>query len=87
VAWEGKTTAAESFGVDEKSSISVHFHKRRLIEDQDLFTRVGDFVAYGRQFYEIVSLNEPRQLFGQSQHKLEVLAKCVRARPGLFNGK
>jgi len=87
INWEGKITSAESFGVDEKSSITVHFHKRRLTEDQDLFARVGDFVGYGDQYYEIVSLNEPRQIFGQIQHKMELLAKCVKARSGLFNAK
>jgi len=87
VNWEGKVTAAESFGVDEKSTITIHFHKRRLTEDLDLFARVGDFVGYGDQFYEIVSLNEPRQLFGQIEHKMELVAKCMKARSGLFNAK
>ena len=87
IDWEGNTTSAESFGVDEKSSITIHFHKRRLTEDQDLYARVGDFVGYSDQYYEIVSLNQPRLLFGQPQHKLEIVAKCQRARLGLFNGK
>ena len=38
--------------------MSVHFHKRRLIEDQDLFVREGDFVLYGQSYYEIVSTDE-----------------------------
>ncbi len=63
----------------------VHFHKRRLTEDQDLFVREGDFVLYGDIYYEIVKLIEPRQLFGQIQHKFEISAKCVKAREGLFD--
>ena len=87
VEWEGSDTTTSNLGIDRKGSISIHFHKRRLTEDQDLFVREGDFVAYGGRFYEIVSLGEPREIFGRSEHKMEILAKCIRAREGLFNGE
>ena len=87
VEWEGlETEWTNNIGLDKKSSIMVHFHKRRLSDDQDLFVRVGDFVLYGDIYYEITSLNEPKQLFGQIDHRLEVSAKCIRAREGLFDG-
>ena len=63
----------------------AYFQKRRLTEDQDLFTREGDFVAYGKFYYEIVSLSETKQLFGQIDHKFEITAKCIRSREGLFD--
>jgi len=86
VEWGGlETTTDTSYGVDKKSEITVHFHKRRLTEDQDLFVREGDFVLYGSIYYEIVILNEPKQLFGQVDHRVEISAKCVRARKGLFD--
>lgn len=87
VEWEGSDTTTSNFGIDRKSSITVHFHKRRLVEDQDLFVREGDFLAYGSSYYEIVSLGEPREIFGQTEHKMEVLAKCIKAREGMFNGE
>jgi len=87
VEWEGLTTETGKFGVDRKSSIAIHFHKRRLTEDQDIFVREGDFVLYGDIFYEIVSLDEPKQLYGQADTRYEVLAKCIRAREGKFNAK
>jgi len=87
VEWEGLTTETGKFGVDRKSSITIHFHKRRLTEDQDIFVREGDFVLYGDIFYEIVSLDEPKQLYGQADARYEVLAKCVRAREGKFNAE
>jgi hypothetical protein len=74
-------------GIDRKPSIIVHFHKRRLTEDQDLFVREGDFILYGDTYYEIVTLNEPRQLFGQTDHKMEIEATCVKSRRGLFDAK
>jgi len=86
VDWEGLNTSADtSYGVDKMSEITVHFHKRRLTEDQDLFVREGDFVLYGSIYYEIVILNEPKQLFGQIDHRIEISAKCKRARKGLFD--
>jgi len=66
--------------------LTIHFHKRRLTEDQNLFIREGDFVLYGDSFYEIVSLSEPKLIYGQIDHKLEISAKCLRAREGLFDG-
>ena len=87
VSWEGvETTNADSIGLDKDASISVHFHKRRITEDQDIYVREGDFVLYGDIYYEIMSLSEPRQLFGQVEHKMEITAKCNRARVGLFDG-
>ena len=85
VEWEGQETTNTSAGIDRRSSITIHFHKRRLTEDQDLFVREGDFVLYGSYYYEIVTLNETKQIFGQVDHKMEISAKCIRARKGLFN--
>jgi hypothetical protein len=86
VEFDGITTKYSSnVGLDKDSSITVHFHKRRLTEDQDLYVREGDFVLYGDIFYEIVTLSEPKQLFGQIDHLLEISAKCIRAREGLFD--
>ena len=85
VDWEGSNTTSTNFGVDRKATISVHFHKRRLTEDQDLYVREGDFVLYGKDYYEIVALSQPRELFGRTEHKMEIVAKCTMAREGLFD--
>ena len=71
--------------MDKISEITVHFHKRRLTEDQDLFVREGDFVLYGDDYYEIMTLNEPKRIFGQVNHRMEITAECVKAREGVFN--
>ena len=72
-------------GVDSDSTITVLFHKRRLTEDQDLYVREGDFILYGKIYYEIVKLSEPRKLFGQVDHSFEIAGTCRRARRGLFD--
>ena len=87
IDWEGLETIASKYGIDRVSAITIHFHKRRLTEDQDLYVREGDFVLYGKDYYEIIELNEPKELFGQTIHKVEIAAKCIKSRSGLFNGK
>lgn len=84
VKYQSQTTTTTPFGVDRVEKISVGFHKRRLTEDQDLFVREGDFIQYGQQFYEILTLEEPKWLFGQVESTFEIAAQCVRARKGLF---
>ena len=81
-----KTKYTAGVGLDKDASITVHFHKRRLTEDQDLYVREGDFLLYGNLYYEIVTLEEPKQLFGQIEHRFEIVAKCIRARKGVFDG-
>tara|TARA_R100001082_G_C4363412_1_gene160575 strand:- start:420 stop:911 length:492 start_codon:yes stop_codon:yes gene_type:complete len=80
-----ETSYLESVGIDKVTGLKVNFHKRRLTEDQNLFVREGDFVKYGEIFYEIVKLNEPKQLFGQIDTRFEITADCIRSRDGLFN--
>lgn len=78
----------EYIGNDKKSEITIHFHKRRLTEDQDLEVREGDFIRYDGLYYQILSLSEPKQLFGQiedDRNSIEVSAKCSISRKGVFD--
>lgn len=78
----------EKYGYDYQTKLTVNFHRRRLTEDQDLYVRVGDFVQYGEEYYEIVRLyNDTRYYFGQVEHKFQISAECVRARKGVFRVK
>jgi hypothetical protein len=80
-----ETEYMPNVGVDKVWEINIHFHKRRLEEDQDLFVREGDFVLYGSTYYEIVKLDISKQLFGQINHLFEISALCKRARKGQFD--
>ncbi len=82
---EESTSYLEGVGIDKNWEINVHFHKRRLNEDQNVDVREGDFLLYGEHYYEIVKLSEPRKLFGQVEHTFEVSATCKRSRKGLFD--
>jgi hypothetical protein len=85
VKYDSQTTTTTPLGIDRIEKISVGFHKRRLAEDQDLFVREGDFIQYGEHMYEIMTLEEPKWLFGQVESRFEIAASCIRAREGLFN--
>ena len=80
-----ETEYMANVGIDKVWEINVHFHKRRLEEDQNLFVREGDFVLYGSNYYEIVKLTIGKQLFGQISHLFEITALCKRARQGQFD--
>ena len=82
---EETTSYMQGVGTDSDSLITVHFHKRRLTEDQDTFVRQGDFILYGKIYYEIVKLSQPKKLFGQVGHSFEISATCKRARRGTFD--
>jgi len=86
INWEGMETKTQHYGLDKYASFVIHFHKRRLIENQNLYVREGDFVLYGKYHYEIVTLTEPKELFGQVDYRFEIAAKCIRAREGTFDG-
>lgn len=85
VAWEGYETSYAGGKLDKIPAITIHFHKRRLTEDQELVVREGDFVLYSETLYEIAKLNEPKVIWGNQQHKMEVEAKCIKARISLID--
>ena len=85
IEFQGQETKVDKYGIDKMTKLTAHFHKRRLTEDQNLFVREGDFVLYGKFHYEILDLNEPKELFGQVDYKYEIMANCVRARKGTFD--
>jgi hypothetical protein len=90
VEYNGSDRTQTEVGFDNVYNATVHFHKRRLTADQNLFVRLGDFVMYDQMYFEIVDAFEPRYLFGQDSDfadgtSLEVTAVCRQARRGLFD--
>jgi hypothetical protein len=82
-----ETKFIDNIGIDKDAPLKVMFHKRRLTEDQNLFVREGDFVRFGSLYYEITKLLEPKLLFGQESAQFEIIAECIKAREGLFDGQ
>jgi len=73
-------------GIDRRQKINVYFHRKRLTEDQKLAVRIGDFVYYDSDYYEIVETRGSKRLFGQDGQKYEISATCIKARENIFNG-
>ena len=66
----------ERYGYEYETSLVIYFSEKRITEDQDLYVRVGDFVQYGDQFYEIVrTYDDTRYYFGQVEHKFQIAAE------------
>ena len=87
IEWSGSGTTTTGYGLDKTATIVVHFHQRRLTADQDVNVQEGDFVLYDGILYEIVVTSEPRRLFGQDSHPVEISATCIQARGGVFNAQ
>jgi len=91
IEYNGSDRVQERYGYDNLYNVTVHFHKRRLTEDQNLFVRLGDFLQYDDMYFEIVDVFEPRYIFGQDssftsdETSMEVTAVAKEARRGLFN--
>ena len=85
VRYDGQEVEQTSVGIDRKSTLTIYFHERRQQEDQDLYVRVGDFVKYGSNHYEIMKTTEDRELFGQVDFLFEIMAICKKARKGTFD--
>lgn len=88
IDWENlgqlETSFEDDVAFDVEKQVLVHFHKRRLTEDQELYVKTGDFFAYGGTNYEIAKTMEPKRVFGQINHKLEITALGIRSRQSLF---
>ena len=77
----------DKYSYEYQSKLTIHFHRKRLTENQNLYVRPGDFVQYGDKLYEITkTYNDTKYYFGQVDHKFQVTADCVRARRGTFRG-
>ena len=82
---EFSTEYMEGVGIDKTWEINIHFHKKRLEIDQNMYIREGDFILFNDNYYEIVNLTQPKLLFGQAGQSFEISARCRRARKGLFD--
>jgi len=87
IEFGGIETKVDKFGLEKDVNVTVHFHKRRLIEDQDVYVREGDFILFNQVLYEIVKLTEPASPYGQHENRIDITAKCIKSRKGLFNAQ
>ena len=77
-------TETNSFTVDTRRRIELYMHKDRLTE-LDLVPRMGDFVGYDNQYFEILRASVPNFVFSYPQTKLGVIVRCLSVREGVFD--
>ena len=77
-------TETGRYGTDIKRRLELFMHKDRLTE-VGVVPRIGDFIEYSNQFYEIYEANAPN-LYTYSQTKMGVLVRCLSTREGVFDG-
>lgn len=80
IEYTDENTIINKYGIDRRATIKVHFPKRRIVEDKNLYIREGDFIFYNNEFHEIAKLQEPKELYGRIEEKIEIIAICVKAR-------
>ena len=77
-------TETNSFTVDTRRRIELYMHKDRLTE-LDLVPRMGDFVGYDNQYFEILRASVPNFVFSYPQTKLGIIVRCLSVREGVFD--
>lgn len=80
VDYEDNQTVTNKYGKDRKSKITVHFHKRRIEEDKDLYVRSGDIIYYNDEYHEIKKLSEPEPMWDQIESQVGITAYCEKTR-------
>lgn len=78
-------TETGQYGTDVKRRLELYLHKDRLVEI-GLVPRIGDFIEYDNQFFEIMSSDVPRNVYTHTQTKMGVILRCLSARAGVFDG-
>ena len=84
VEFKGESSVTTTkFGLDSIYDITVFFHKKDLT-DKNIILREGDFIQYGKRFYEIMKLTRPKDIYGQQENIPGIHAECRIAREGQF---
>lgn len=83
VLWGNEATTSTNYGLDSKYSCEVYFHHLEL-EERNVKPKEGDFIEFGRVYFEITSVTQPQITFGQVNNRLMTKCACVPAREGQF---
>jgi len=84
VEWQPSNIKTNQFGSEEIAEIEVYIHARDML-DKEIETSIGDYFSYGRLFFEITSIIEDQNIYGQVEHKTGVKLIGQQARKGQIN--
>ncbi len=83
VLYNNPSQNIDQFSMDTVYTIEVYFLIDELTE-RGIEPKVGDFVQFGSQFYEVQQLTKPDLVYGQVENKVQARAICGVARAGQF---
>lgn len=83
VQYDNPSTRSTGAGPDRTHTFVADCHTQELIE-RNVVPREGDFVEYGQLFFEISSVTQPAQAFGQANKRHLTRLTCVPSRQGQF---
>jgi hypothetical protein len=86
VDWKPDDVRANRFGSEEVATIEAYIQSRELI-DRDIDLREGDYFSYGQIFFEVTSIVDANQTFGQVEYKTGIKLTGKQARRGQINHK
>ena len=81
VEWSSPIRTTNNFGTEAIQKISVYIQYRDMI-DRDIEIREGDYLSYGTNFFEIVTLEWDKLVFGLVEYTTGFTLSCTQARIG-----
>lgn len=78
-------TETGQYTTDVKRRLEVYMHKDRLTE-QGIVPRIGDYLEWDNQYFEILAADVPNFVYGMPQTKLGVILKAISVRQDVFDG-
>lgn len=80
-SWQTKMT---QFGPEQTNKLEI-FVQARDMDQKGIVISEGDFFTYGKEAYEIVSVLDMNNFFGQVEHSVGIKITGILARAGEFN--
>lgn len=78
-------TETGQYTTEIKRRIEAYMHKDRLTE-QGIVPRIGDYLEWDNQYFEIIAADVPNFVYGMPQTKLGVILKAISVREDVFSG-
>lgn len=83
VQWDNPGVSSTNIGIDSKYTAEVYFHTEEL-KERNVQPREGDFIEFGKVFFEIASITQPQIVYGQINNRIMTKCTCIPARAGQF---
>ncbi len=84
VEWNSPMRTTNNFGTENIQKINVYIQYRDMI-DKQIEIREGDYLSYGANFFEIVTMEWDKLIYGQVEYSTGFNLACTQARIGQIN--